>query len=265
MAGDVTTWHHGLIARWWANFHRQGPEIEFFRAYVAAGQPALDVACGSGRLLVPWVASGLDVDGVDASADMIDACREAALRVGCAPSLYTQPAHALDLPRRYRTVVMCGALGLGGSREQDLEGLRRVFAHLEPGGVLALDCEVGEFDGERWQSWRPGERDEALPGPEDRELAADGFEYALRHRLVDLDLTAGRVVREMQAWQWREGELVAHETRELVENLYSEGQVLALLDRGGFVDIEVVGGYHGGAPNGDEEFLVYVATRPTTA
>jgi hypothetical protein len=40
MAGDVTTWHRGLIARWWSNFSRDGPEIEFFGRYVAAGQPA---------------------------------------------------------------------------------------------------------------------------------------------------------------------------------------------------------------------------------
>ena len=79
--------------------------------------------------------------------------------------------------------------------------------------------------------------------------------------MLDLDLAAGRVVREMQAWQWRE-DVIAHETHELVENLYSEGEVVALLDRAGFVDIEVVGGYHGGPPNGDEQFLVYVATRP---
>ena len=264
MAGEVTTWHHGLIARWWANFNRDGPEIEFFRPYVADGQPALDVACGSGRLLVPWVASGLDVDGVDASEDMIDACRTAARQVGCEPSLSTQPTHELDLPRRYRTVVMCGALGLGGSRDQDLAGLRRVLAHLEPGGVLVLDSEVGEFDDERWRSWQPRERDEAPPGPEDRDLAPDGYEYALRHRVLDLDLAAGRVVRELQAWQWHEGKVIAHETHELVENLYSEAEVVALLERAGFVDIEVVGGYHGGPPNGDEEFLVYVATRPTT-
>lgn len=67
-SNSTTTWHHGLIARWWANFNLDGPEIEFFRPYVASGQPTLDVGCGSGRLLVPWVADGLDVDGVDASA-----------------------------------------------------------------------------------------------------------------------------------------------------------------------------------------------------
>ena len=264
MTGDVTTWHHGLIANWWSNFNREGPEIEFVRSYVVAGQPALDVACGSGRLLVPWVASGLDVDGVDASADMIAACREAARGIGCEPNLYTQPTHKLDLPRRYRTVVMCGGLGLGGSREQDLEGLRRVLAHLAPGGVLVLDYEVGEFDDERWQTWQRRERDKAAPELEERQLAPDGFEYALRHRVLDLDLTAGRVVRELQAWQWRDGVLVAHEIHELVENLYSRADVEALLEGAGFVDIQVVGGYHGGPPTGDEEFLVYVASRPTT-
>ena len=265
MAGEVTTWHHGLIARWWSNFNRNGPEIDFFRRYVADGQPALDVACGSGRLLVPWVASGLDVDGVDASADMIAACREAARSIGCKPNLFTQPTHMLELPRRYRTAVMCGGLGLGGSRDQDVEGLRRVLAHLEPGGVLALDSEVGEFDDERWRTWQRRDRDEVPPGREDRELAPDGFEYALRHRVLELDLTAGRAVREMQAWQWRDGDLVAYEVHELVENLYSRAGVEALLERAGFVDVEVLGGYHGGPPTGDEEFLVYVASRPTTA
>ena len=73
--GGVVTWHHGLIARWWANFNVDSPEIDFFRGYVEARGRHLDLACGSGRLLVPWVASGLDVD-VDAAPDMIAACRE---------------------------------------------------------------------------------------------------------------------------------------------------------------------------------------------
>jgi hypothetical protein len=130
--------------------------------------------------------------------------------------------------------------------------------------VLVLDYEVGEFDDERWQTWQRRQRDDAPPGPEERQLAPDGFEYALRHRVLDLDLTAGRVVRELQAWQWRDGVLVAHEIHELVENLYSRADVEALLEGAGFVDIQVVGGYHGGPPTGDEEFLVYVASRPTT-
>ena len=54
---------------------RHGPEIEFFRRSIeAAGEPALDVACGTGRLLVPWLQAGLDVDGCDLSPDMLALC-----------------------------------------------------------------------------------------------------------------------------------------------------------------------------------------------
>jgi 2-polyprenyl-3-methyl-5-hydroxy-6-metoxy-1,4-benzoquinol methylase len=57
------TWHHGLVARWWSLFNVSGPEIEYFRPFVQAGQPALDVACGSGRLLAPYAEAGLESTG----------------------------------------------------------------------------------------------------------------------------------------------------------------------------------------------------------
>lgn len=258
---QVITWHHGLIARWWANFNLGGPEIEFFRPYVAGGQPALDVACGSGRLLVPWVASGLDVDGIDASADMISACRDASNAAGCIANLYVQPTHLLDLPRQYGAIIMCGSLGLGVTREQDLEGLRRMRAHLLPGGQLALDYEVAEFDFDQWHAkGRVRPANEEPPEPAARQLAPDGFHYALRHRMTSLDIDVQSATRELQAWQWQRDELVAHETHALVVNIYSPNEIVMLLEQAGFVDVRVVGGYHGGEPTGDEEFLVYVAT-----
>ncbi len=256
------SWHHGLIARWWANFNLDGPEIAFFRSYVAAGQPALDVGCGSGRLLVPWVAEGLDVDGVDASADMIDACRTAARTAGCEPDLHVQPTHRLDLPRRYRTIVSCGAFGLGGSRADDTEGLRRLRAHLLPGGVLALDFEVGDAADDRWRRWTPRPADATPPPSEERQLGPDGFHYALRHRITAVDVADRSVTRELQAWQWRRGELVAHETHALIANMYSSDEIVTLLASVGFTDVRVLGGYHGGPPTEQDAFHVFVATAP---
>jgi SAM-dependent methyltransferase len=259
-SAGATTWHHGLIARWWANFNLDGPEIEFFRSFVAAGQPALDVGCGSGRLLVPWLADGLDVDGVDAAADMIEACRAAAGAAGVETNLYVQATHQLDLPRRYRTIVSCGAFGLGGSRADDLEGLRRLRAHLLPGGVLALDHEVSEFDDDRWQRWQPRPADETPPPRHERCIGADGFSYALRHRVTAVDVAARSMTREMQAWQWRDDDLVAHETHTLVANVYRSEEIVTLLAAAGFADVQVSGGYHGGAPTELDRFHVFVAT-----
>lgn len=258
---DVTTWHHGLMARWWANFNVDGPEIEFFRRYVADGEPALDVACGTGRLLVPWLVEGLDVDGVDASADMIAACRDAARRAGCDPSLFVQPVHRLDLPRRYGTIVMCGGFGLGGSREQDREGLRRMFDHLRPGGQLILDYDVEDTD--TYWSQAPS-RDAAPatpPAPDQRRLGDDGFTYALAHRILAVDPAARSMVHEMDVWQWRDGDLIGHETHRLVLNGWRPSEIVAALGEVGFDDVSVVGGYHGGEPSGDERFLVFAARR----
>jgi hypothetical protein len=67
------------------------------------------------------------------------------------------------------------------------------------------------------------------------------------------------MVRELDAWQWRDDQLVAHETHRLVCNMWSREEIVDALKNVGFVEIEVVGGYHGGTPRGDERFLVYVA------
>lgn len=258
----ATTWHHGLIARWWANFNLRGPEIEFFRTYAEASQPALDVGCGSGRLLVPWLVDGLDVDGVDASADMIEVCRTAALARGVEPTLHVQPTHLLDLDRRYGTIVACGVFGLGGTRADDLEGLHRLRDHLLPGGVLVLDYEVAEFDDDRWQRWRERPVDDSPPPEPARRLAPDGFHYALRHRFVGVDLAERSVTRELQAWQWQGDELVAHEAHTLVANVYTSDEIAALLRSVGFPDVRVLGGYHGGPPAELDAFHVFVATAP---
>ena len=40
------TWHHGLVARWWAEFKLEGPEIDYFKnAIQRSGNPALDIGC----------------------------------------------------------------------------------------------------------------------------------------------------------------------------------------------------------------------------
>jgi len=150
---EPQTWHYGVVARWRAEFNLEGPEIAYFQRFVEAGQPALDLACGTGRLLIPYLKAGLDVDGCDVSADMLTLCRERAEREGLSPNLYEQAMHELDLPRRYRTIVVCGGFGLGGNRDHDVEALRRIYEHLEPGGLFVVDNEVTFNDSDRWQSW----------------------------------------------------------------------------------------------------------------
>ena len=260
----ATTWHYGVTARWWAEFNTSGPEIDYFRRY-AEDQPALDLACGTGRLLLPYVRDGLDVDGCDVSADMIALCREAAEREGLAPNLYVQPKHELDLPRRYRTVFMCGALGVGSTRAEDQEALRCVHDHLEPGGTFVLDNEVPYAEGNGWKYWEQEGR-ATLPRPRrppgERRAGSDGAEYALRSRVLELDPLEQRMTMEMQGFMWRDGELVAEDEHVLTLTFYFKDEIVLMLECAGFVDVTVRAALTDAEPTAADDFLVYTARKP---
>jgi SAM-dependent methyltransferase len=260
------TWHYGLVAKWWAEFNEDGPEIEYFQKYVERGQPALDVACGTGRLLIPYLRAGLDVDGCDVSPDMIALCRERAECEGLTPTLFVQPMHELNPPRTYKTIFVCGGFGLGSDRKRATEALRRFYASLEPGGTLVLDNESPYSSGSLWRYWLKDERT-ALPraweplDTAERRRGSDGAEYALQSRVVDLDPLEQLATYEMRAGMWLKDELVLEEKHTLHISFFFKNELLLMLERAGFTDIVAQGDHREEAPTKDSDFVVFVARK----
>jgi SAM-dependent methyltransferase len=181
----------------------------FFRGLVGGARGgALELACGTGRLLVPYRRDGLDVEGLDASADMLAICRRKALAAGCEVALHLAAMEFFRLPRRYGAIYCpVGSLCLLTSPAALEAALRASFDHLHPGGSLALSlCQPmpPSADGARRLA-REGRRasdgamfrvwSEALPPPSpgvtrsrsiheatigDRLLARDSFLFDLR-------------------------------------------------------------------------------------
>ena len=266
MSEQPQTWHYGLVARWWAEFNAPDPdELAFYRGIIEGdGQPALDLACGAGRLLLPLVSAGLDIDGCDISPDMLAFCREGAAREGLTPRLYQQAMHDLDLTRSYRTIFICDSFGLGGRRDQDAAALRRCYDHLDPGGTLVFSHYLPNDDPRRWSTWLPEQRQrlpEAWPEAGTRKRTANGDEIELRARLVDLDPMEQRQTLEMRAELWREGRLVAQEDRLLQENLYFRNELSLMLANAGFADVSVRAGYSVKNPTADDTMLVFIARK----
>src|SRR6266496_5308279 len=88
LRGDTSTWSDRF----------------FYRDLIGQyGQPVLDVGCGTGRLLLDYLAQGIDIDGVDNSPEMLAICRHKANALGLAPTLYEHYLETLSLPRQYRT------------------------------------------------------------------------------------------------------------------------------------------------------------------
>jgi SAM-dependent methyltransferase len=260
--GDQSTWHHGVIARWWAEFNTSGPEIDYFRTFVESGQPALDVACGTGRLLVPYLAAGLDVDGCDVSEDMLALCRERAEREGLSPRLYRQAMHELNTGRTYRTIYVCGGFGLGSDRREAETALRRFHEHLEPGGLLILDNDVPYAD-EAWRFWRSETRSE-LPAPwtepGERRRASDGSDYALGGRLVDVDPLEQRVVAEIRGYRWLGDELVEQDEHRLTMTVFFTHELRMLIERAGF-SVRLAADYADAEPTADTRTVIFLARK----
>jgi SAM-dependent methyltransferase len=254
------------VAKWWAEFNEDGPEIPYFQKHVEHGQPALDVACGTGRLLIPCLRAALDVDGCDVSADMVALCREKAATEGFSPTLFVQPMHELDPPRKYRTIFVCGGFGLGSTRDQDLEALRRFHEHLEPEGTLVLDNENPYAMGRAWRYWQKDERG-AIPRQwepleeVERRTASDGAEYALQSRVVAVDPLEQRMEYEIRAGMWLNGELIRQEKHALQMTLYFKNELELMLERAGFRDIVVHGDHQATPPEPDSDFVVFVARK----
>jgi SAM-dependent methyltransferase len=258
----IGTWHHGLVADWWAEFNTAGPELDYFGRFVETGQPALDAGCGAGRLLLPWLRAGYDVDGCDVSADMVARCRGLADREGLAPNLWVQALHELAPPRQYATIVVCGVFGLGSTREQDKLALRRLHESLEPGGTLLLDNQVPYALTGRWPSWtREGRAKlpEPWPPPGERAKAADGSERELSVRAISLDPLDQTIMLEIRADKWVADSIVASEVHALSMRMYFHSELLLLLEAAGFAVTAVEGDHQREPATADSEFLVYTA------
>jgi ubiquinone/menaquinone biosynthesis C-methylase UbiE len=145
--------YHGLHATTWdlsrgdtSNWDDRYFYLDVLRRY---GQPVLDVGCGTGRLILDYLALGIDCDGVDNASDMLAICRAKAARSALAPNLHEQPIESLALPRRYKTILgPSSVFQLVTDPDVARTALQRLFGHLEPGGAFVTSF---SFD------WRPGE------------------------------------------------------------------------------------------------------------
>ena len=265
MTDEPLIWHYGLMADRWSEFITDAREAPFFLQEIARyGQPVLDVACGTGRLLLPLLQNGVDIDGCDISEDMLHHCRRKAAEAGLSPHLYPQPMNAFDLPRRYKTIYICDSFGLAGSREKDMETLRRCYLHLEDDGALLLNIQAEYAFPESWALWLKDKR-QALPQPwpEDSpsRLAADGSEHVGRFRVINVDPFEQSYTRQVRLEKWQSGTLIKLEEYTLRENIYFKTELLLMLRVLGFRDVTVRGDYSDELATADHEELIFTAIR----
>ncbi len=109
--------------------------------------PILEAMVGSGRVLIPLLESGLLVDGVDYSHEMLSSCQQRCEARGLKTNLYHADLKDLALPGKYEAIIVpAGSFLLIENREEAIEVLKRFYDHLEVGGRLILDLFLPDND-----------------------------------------------------------------------------------------------------------------------
>ena len=119
--------------------------------YVAAAQrakgPVLEVGCGTGRVLLPTLEAGVDIDGLDVHAPMLDGLRRKARARGLAPRVFEADMRDFTMPRRYALVtVPFRAFQHMLTADDQLRALRCMREHLDSGGSLLFNVFHPSFD-----------------------------------------------------------------------------------------------------------------------
>ena len=160
--------YKGLIAQAWDVLRgdtSSWPDRSFYLQIIRKyGQPVLDVGCGTGRLLLDYLQQDIDIDGVDNSPDMLALCRQKAANLNLHPTLYEQYMEALELPRKYQTILIpSSSFQLIIDPDMVDQALKRLSDHLLPGGAVSASFMKLRKDGDplefEWEQSAVREKD----------------------------------------------------------------------------------------------------------
>jgi SAM-dependent methyltransferase len=155
-AGWVADEPPGVMTRaalYAAVHERRREDLAVYLALAAAAAgPVLELGAGSGRLLAPLLARGVDARGLECDAEAIDAGRRRLRALGVSDAherLLAGDMRAFDLQRRFAAIfVAANTLSLL-LEEADVEAtFAAVERHLAPGGAFVFD--VSRVEGYAW-------------------------------------------------------------------------------------------------------------------
>lgn len=117
-----------------------------------SGASVLDLACGSGRVAIALAVRGFRVTAVDFTAQLLEAARTEANRLGADVEWVEADMRAFERPHAFDAVVNLGSsFGLFADDADVLEVARRARRSLRPGGALLVEMVGREILARNWR------------------------------------------------------------------------------------------------------------------
>jgi SAM-dependent methyltransferase len=105
-----------------------------------ANGPVLDVACGTGRILLPCLQAGVDIEGLDLYEPMLKTLRAKAAHLDLSPRLHRADMSDFRLSRSFALIMIpFNAFIHNMTQQAQISCLECCREHLLPGGQLVFD------------------------------------------------------------------------------------------------------------------------------
>lgn len=224
-------------------------DVEYYaRALAGTRGKILEPATGTGRILIPLLEAGLDVEGLDSSPEMLAVCRQHCRERGLDPVLREADMTTFMRPGAFEAVIIpTGSITLLDGRDSALRALACFRESLVPSGRLILDV--------------PSPRLVTEPEPM-RYWRRDSYLWTLQTMHVDYDRAANQTTRFLRYEKWRDGSLLATELQPFRLQHWSLQEFGTLLAEAGYTAIRVTADYQDhGQPGPDSDDWTFHASR----
>ncbi|WP_020615452.1 class I SAM-dependent methyltransferase [Paenibacillus daejeonensis] len=210
----------------------------------------LEVACGSGRVMIPLLQHGIAIEGVDNAPAMLEAGRRNGRRLGVEPILHHGEMSRFSLDASYEAIIIPGgSIQLIETREELLQALQCFRTHMQEQSVLILDTFLPtdyNLDTTKTRMWE----------------TEDGDAITLEEKRIEVDFINQRILSLLRYDKWRDGSLVQSELQRLPLCWYGVDEFRLLLESTGFTDVTVTGNYkHGSPPSEAGSMITYEASK----
>ncbi len=244
---------YGKLCTQFYDISKPSPPDDAFNFYLeqarSAGDLVLELMCGSGRFLVPLLQQGIDIDGSDASADMLEACRAKCESLRLKTNLYQQSIEETKLPRKYKLIIVpASSFILVTDRQAAKISLKKIYEHLQPGGKFILEIDTPRAAGRsgvwigRWVERPDGATIifSALANYDPKEKV----EYALhKYELFE------------------DGRLISTELEHYAMRFYEKEEFMRLLQEAGFKNNKATKLYNDTEPNASDHSILFIAEK----
>ncbi|MBD2100176.1 bifunctional 2-polyprenyl-6-hydroxyphenol methylase/3-demethylubiquinol 3-O-methyltransferase UbiG [Leptolyngbya sp. FACHB-261] len=231
---------------------KEYPDVPYFIHHLSKnGGRILEAMVGTGRLLVPLLEAGLQVEGIDASPHMLAACKQNCAARGLDPVLYQGSIENLNVPGKFSAIVVTlGSFMLLGSRTAAIAALQAFARHLEPNGQIFVDLElpVGSFKTEHTVKQR--EPIKCLDNSMIVMQTSSWIDWMeqIEHTLIRYE-------------KWKDGKLVDTELQHLPLHWFGREEFMMCLREYGYTNIALCANYTDGLePGSYSDQLCFSAT-----